>query len=110
MWAHGAQVDACENNDFLDLGPGGFEATGELVSELLQSPFVIVNFFASLARTMRILIDRTIGQMRKLISQLRIVITVSTETNQTLFEEIELHWSHLWYGYIYAHVPLAAFD
>ena len=81
------------------------EVAPELVECPLKSTPVQV---AHVAR--RVLVDRTVGQVRVHVLQTRGVVSIRRETHDAFLEQVQLERPYLSYEHIDAHVPLRPAD
>ena len=103
-----ATVDHSQHDYLLNTGPQVLPDNVTLayvLAKLVEAPLEPRALSIAGRLPCRVLVDRAVGQMRVLVSQLLKVVTIATEPNQTLLVEVELHRVHLSDQHIDSHVP-----
>jgi len=80
-----------------------------MVLQLIDSPFVVEYIIAFFSRPMGIFVDGTVGQVRKLVFELGLVVPLWREPYQAFTVQVDLHRPHLRDCDVDPHVPLHAF-
>jgi len=109
-----AHVDAGKDYDFFDFGPHQVEVKvhgDEPAAQLLQSPLVVLDFLALLARSVGVLVDRAVGQVRKQVVEVTRVVPLRRKADKAFLVEKEVHGAHaVGNADVEAHVPLVSSD